>query len=56
MVIYYFGCLMMLVLGFDELEMGVGLELSKVIVIMDEWIKCWIDGFFVYVFMCCMIW
>jgi len=49
--IYYLGRPMTLVAGFDELEMGAGLEPSKVIATTDEWIQRWTDGPPAYAFM-----
>jgi len=49
--IYYLGRPMTLVSGFDELEMGAGLEPSKVVATTDEWIKRWTDGPPAYAFM-----
>ncbi|MDB0570722.1 glycosyltransferase family 39 protein [Ralstonia solanacearum] len=49
--IYYLGRPMTLVSGFDELEMGAGLEPDKVIATTDDWIRRWTDGPPAYAFM-----
>jgi len=49
--IYYLGRPMTLVSGFDELEMGAGLEPNKVVATTDAWIKRWTDGPPAYAFM-----
>ena len=49
--IYYLGRPMTLVAGFDELEMGAGLEPGKVIATTDEWTQRWTDGPRAYAFM-----
>ena len=54
--IYYLGRPMTLVSGFDELEMGAGLEPNKVVATTDEWIQRWTDGPPAYAFMRRMTW
>ncbi|MGD7276900.1 dolichyl-phosphate-mannose--protein mannosyltransferase, partial [Ralstonia pseudosolanacearum] len=49
--IYYLGRPMTLVSGFDELEMGAGLEPDKVIATTGDWIRRWTDGPPAYAFM-----
>jgi 4-amino-4-deoxy-L-arabinose transferase-like glycosyltransferase len=54
--IYYLGRPMTLVSGFDELEMGAGLEPNKVIASTDEWVRRWTDGPPAYAFMRRVTW
>ncbi|CAJ0884352.1 Undecaprenyl phosphate-alpha-4-amino-4-deoxy-L-arabinose arabinosyl transferase [Ralstonia mannitolilytica] len=54
--IYYLGRPMTLVAGFDELEMGAGLEPDKVVATTAEWIRRWTDGPPAYAFMRRVTW
>ena len=47
---------MTLVAGFDELEMGAGLEPDKVVATTAEWIRRWTEGPPAYAFMRRVTW